>query len=98
MKMNVDMSKVAQCQVTECLYNRDRGCHARAITVGDEGHARCDTFATANQHTREKQLAGVGACKVSDCEYNTDFECQAAEITVDHCQDHADCVTYEKRA
>ncbi|MDW4909241.1 hypothetical protein RB628_28850 [Streptomyces sp. ADMS] len=61
-----------------CAYNRDRACHALAITVGDILHAHCDTFFTSPAKGGDRSATGrVGACKMSDCRHNIDFECRA---------------------
>jgi hypothetical protein len=45
----MEMSNVAQCQVADCAYNKERECHAYAITVGgDAHHPQCDTFVHAS--------------------------------------------------
>lgn len=92
------MPNIAACDVTNCAYNTDGNCHARAITVGDGAHAACDTYFPSSGHTRQAlRIAGVGACKVTGCAHNADFECQAPAIRVGHHQQHADCMTYEER-
>lgn len=95
MQITIDMPVVAGCQVNECTYNVDSGCHARAITVGDGVHPGCDTFFVSQTHTGEKRRnAGVGACKVSGCRFNDDFECAADKIDVGYDNGSADCLTY----
>jgi len=91
----MDMPAVTECAVESCVYNRDRACHALAITIGDALHAHCDTYFTAPRKGGSPDATGrVGACKMSDCRYNTDFECQATGISVGARQDSADCLTY----
>lgn len=98
MKITVEMPNVAECQVSECAYNRDQACHARAITVGDGVKPGCDTYYKTGSHVRKAtELAGVGACKVSGCQYNDDFECQAANIQVGFVGDSVDCLTFASR-
>ena len=95
MTINVEMPAVAGCTISDCAYNQDDQCHARAITVGDGVHPGCDTFLQASSHTRERQrIAGVGACKVTGCAHNDDYECMAAEIEVGMAQGSVDCLTY----
>lgn len=95
MKISVEMPNVSACQVTECAYNRDQNCHARAITVGDGVKPGCDTFFVSASHVQKNaETAGVGACKVSGCRYNDDLECQAAAIEVGFLGDSVDCLTY----
>lgn len=98
MQMTVDMPIVSHCSVTECVYNIDMGCHARAITVGNLSDPDCDTFVASMTHTGKAQLlAGVGACKVVDCKYNDDFECVAPSIQVGHQSNHVHCLTFFPR-
>ncbi|WP_267592793.1 DUF1540 domain-containing protein [Carbonactinospora thermoautotrophica] len=92
------MPLVNECAVDACAYNRDRACHALAITIGDLGHAHCDTFFSASIKGGDPSAVGhVGACKMADCEYNVSLECQAPGITVGYQQNAADCLTYQRR-
>ncbi|MFC5673066.1 DUF1540 domain-containing protein, partial [Streptomyces incanus] len=48
----MEMPAVHECVAEDCAYNRDRACHALAITVGDTAgvvvrHAHCDTFVSS---------------------------------------------------
>ena len=100
MKVTLEMPKVSGCSVTACAYNREKNCHARAITVGDGRRPGCDTFFNSTRHCQEsKRIAGVGACKVADCRYNKDFECSASEIEGGHSDPGQDvlCLTFEQR-
>lgn len=98
MKITIEMPNVSACEVTDCAYNADGNCHARAITVGDGVHAACDTFLPSTAHTRQVlRIAGVGACKVTGCVHNDDYECQASAIRVGRHEQHADCKTFERR-
>lgn len=95
--MAMKMPKVMECEVENCAYNANKGCHALAITVGDpEGEPSCDTFFTAEKPGGVKDMtAGVGACKLGECKFNKDFECSADSITVGWQRGQADCMTYE---
>lgn len=94
-QLNVEMPKVKTCDATECAYNVGRGCHAKAITVGDMFNPECDTFFVAATHSRETaRISGVGACKVIGCKYNQDYECSASSITVGKDGDSVKCFTY----
>ena len=91
----MEMPVVTECAVESCAYNRNRDCHALAITVGDVRHAHCDTFFTSSAKGGDPSTSGrVGACKMSDCQHNVGFECRASGITVGHKHDEADCLTY----
>ncbi len=95
--VTIEMPEVGQCAATECAYNRERMCHARAITVGDGTQPMCDTAYMAGMHTRASMIAGVGACKVAPCRHNNDLECQADLIEVALSGGDPTCMTFEKR-
>lgn len=91
----MEMPAVNECAADSCAYNRDRNCHALAITVGDPASAHCDTFLTASVQGGAPSAAGqVGACKMADCRHNVNLECQAAGIAVGMRHGEADCLTY----
>jgi len=92
----LEMPEVAACDASDCAYNKDGGCHARAITVGDGVHPGCDTFFRSREHSRRTDGAGVGACKVKTCKHNVDFECQAVEIEVGRRSDSVECLTFSR--
>ncbi|MCM2321936.1 MAG: DUF1540 domain-containing protein [Oligoflexia bacterium] len=97
-KVTLEMPPVAKCSVDSCAYNVSQKCHAKAITVGDGQSPGCDTFFTANAHSREKQrIAGVGACKVSGCRFNDDFECNAGAIEVGRTGSDVRCLSFSPR-
>lgn len=96
MEITLEMPMIESCNVSECTYNRDSACHAKAITVGDGETPGCDTYMHASKHVRNTSLcAGVGACKVSGCRHNSDFECGADQIEVASCGGGVFCTTYE---
>jgi hypothetical protein len=95
MEMTINIPVVSGCAVSECAYNVDKRCHARAITIGDGIHPGCDTFLGASKHIHDKkQIAGVGACKVAACLYNEDLECAADEVEVGHHGKDINCLTF----
>jgi hypothetical protein len=97
-QITIEMPLVAECAATECAYNMNRACHARAITIGDGMHAGCDTFLAGSSHTKEsKRMAGIGACKVSHCQYNEDLECVTDSIRVGMIGDKVNCMTFTAR-
>ncbi len=98
MKLTIDMPVVSGCSASECTYNVEGGCHARAITVGDATHPGCDTFMDGAPHARDtSRTAGVGACKVSGCRHNDDYECTADAIDVGSSGGSICCLTYAAR-
>jgi hypothetical protein len=94
----MEMPAVDECAVDACAYNRDRTCHALAITVGNGNNAHCGTFFMTSVKGGDPSAIGrVGACKLSDCEYNVELECQAPGIAVGYQQQAVDCLTYQPR-
>lgn len=92
------MPSVSHCSASQCAYNQNNGCRAKAITVGDGKEPGCDTYFTSPRHTQEKsRIAGVGACKVASCKFNVDFECTAAEISVAKFGTMVKCETHSPR-
>lgn len=96
-EFSIEMPEVKKCEVSQCVYNMENNCHARAITVGDGSNAMCDTFADLSMHNSRREIAGVGACKVSSCTFNNDYECQAENITIGKFENQAKCTTYAAR-
>lgn len=95
MKMTIDMPLVSQCEISECTYNTESQCHARAITIGDGENPHCDTLFCNSSHIQHTGIrAGVGACKVSNCNFNDDMECTAEKINVGMAGDAVMCMTY----
>lgn len=95
MEIMIDMPMIKSCEVSECTYNLNSTCHAKAITIGDGVTPGCDTFMKASGHVRNKQIkAGVGACKIAGCNFNSDFECSADTINVGHEGGKVICMTY----
>lgn len=90
----IEMPEVMQCKASGCVYNKNEGCHARAITVGDEQGHWCDTMMQAENHTDRAEEAGVGACRAADCKFNQDYECQASNISVTMRDGQAECMTF----
>jgi hypothetical protein len=96
--MTLDIPIVSECLATECAYNMQSMCHARAITIGNSMHAGCDTFLSGSMHTKEvKRIAGVGACKSSQCKFNEDLECMADSIRVAPAGADVNCMTFTPR-
>lgn len=93
-----EMSAVSSCDVSQCSYNANNKCHAKAITIGDGVNPGCDTFLGAGEHiTKTDRIAGVGACKVSACVHNEDFECAAESISIGFNSGEVKCMTFELR-
>lgn len=93
--LHVEMPEVQGCTATNCAYNTNRACHAKAITVGASTTPGCATFLPQSGHVSDVQRqAGVGACKVSDCQFNRDLECTAESIQVGVSATGVHCLTY----
>jgi len=91
------MPKVLDCDMTDCAYNRDKKCHALAITVGSPC-AMCDTYLhSARKGGVDDETGGVGACRMADCAANVDLECTAKGIHVKHHGKHPDCASFKPR-
>ena len=97
-KVTAEMPLVSECDVTQCSFNMDKNCHAKAITIGDGANPGCDTYFIGSIHTRDKKrTAGVGACKVNVCKFNNDFECFADQVEVGRLDQEINCLTFENR-
>ncbi len=93
----LEMPKIKMCDVTDCSYNKNRECHAAAITVGGE-HPYCDTYMRSpSQKGGVTPTGEVGACKVENCKFNRMLECTADGINVGFHQEHADCMTFSPK-
>ena len=93
----MEMAKVQQCDASECSYNQNNGCHAFAITIGDESNPMCDTFCSTTEKASGTQMAGVGACKVTACTHNDHLECNCSQIKVGHNGGQINCMSFEQR-
>lgn len=97
-KIILEMPTVTKCMASECAYNVNTNCHARAITIGDLTHPGCDTFLGGVGHTKQaRQIAGIGACKTAICKFNDDLECMADTIQVGMVKSKANCTTFTLR-
>jgi hypothetical protein len=82
--------------VTECAYNANSNCHARAITIGNSIQPGCDTYLAGSRHIKSvNQIAGIGACKTVGCRFNSDLECMAESIQVAKIKNKANCMTFD---
>lgn len=97
MIQSIDMATVSECNVTMCAYNRDRHCHACAITVGGYRDHSCETLHPSSLHAGRMEMAGVGSCKAVECKHNDDYECRAKDIEVVFNKGRADCLMFEKK-
>ena len=93
------MPDVTTCGVETCSYNKNRRCHAMAITIGGNGCPECDTLSKKKIEAGDpKTLAGVGACKIASCQHNERLVCTADNVSIGRFADSAACTTYERRA
>lgn len=97
-KITLEMPMVTNCMASECAYNVNSSCHARAITIGDSAHPGCDTFLKGSRHIMQAQrIAGIGACKTASCKFNDDLECMADNVQVGMVSNEANCTTFALR-
>ncbi len=93
----MELVQIIECKASECAYNNDMQCHAKAITVGGETDHKCDTFCTSSTEGGfPDTIASVGACKAEACRFNSNLECSSPGITVGHESDMVDCLTFEE--
>ena len=91
----MEMPRVSTCAATGCAFNKDKICHAIAITVGDGATPHCDTFFDAAMKGGEASIiGGIGACKVSSCKYNKHLTCSAPNIQVGFRDGDVRCLTF----
>lgn len=94
----LEMPTVMKCVASECAYNTDNNCHARAITIGDSLKPGCDTYMSGSRHIMPaRQIAGIGACKIAGCKFNENLECMADGIQVGMIRSEANCMTFALR-
>lgn len=94
----VEMSIISNCSILGCSYNIDSGCHAKAITIGDDTNPSCDTFLHTDAHCKDTdRTAGVGACKITGCNFNDDLECTASRVSIGFKNNDINCLTYKAK-
>jgi hypothetical protein len=95
----MQMPQIQTCDMTDCAYNKNKQCHAMAITVGDEQNPMCDTFWMKNQMSSKAgdpdQTGHVGACRMSECIFNDRLECVSEDITIGQRSEKPMCLTYD---
>ena len=93
--MLAQISKVKECNVGLCAYNRENKCFALAVDI-NETAATCRSFVNSATKCAIPDIIGmVGACKAKDCRFNNCLECSAENICVDWQENCAKCATYE---
>lgn len=97
--MDKAMTKVTECNASNCAYNKHNSCHTLSITVGGPNECpKCDTyFGSATPGGIPDMKAGIGACKMSDCSYNESLECGASSVKIGWHMNHPDCQTFKHR-
>lgn len=92
----MNMTVISKCDMSNCAYNKDGGCHTLGITVGP--HAECNTFVHASSRGGFPEVkGGIGACLASSCKFNNKLECQAVDVNVSTDSKHADCTTFQQK-
>jgi hypothetical protein len=94
--MITKMPLIVSCAASECSYNKRGGCHAMAVTIGENKEAVCDTFYKAGHPVGLGEgVTFVGACKVEICKHNLNLECTAASgISLASCDGVVYCKTH----
>lgn len=93
----MEMTHIATCSVSQCVYNQQRQCHTPGINVGH--HAECNTYFWGDSKGGATEIkGGIGACQASDCKFNQALECSASDIDVSVHNGHADCRTYQPKS
>lgn len=89
--------KIISCGAEKCAYNKNKVCHALAVTIGSS-HQQCDTFMEDSQKGGDANAQGcVGACHMKNCRYNQLLECSAQAVQVSMHGKHGDCSTFMAR-
>lgn len=92
----MEMSQITTCNMSSCVYNKEKRCHTPGITVGP--HAECNTFNHASAGGGFNEVnGGVGACLAAGCKFNDRLECKAPNIDVTNHDRHPDCMTFQAR-
>ncbi len=92
----MDISRIANCNMSSCSYNMNNQCHTPAISVGP--HAMCNTFYMAKSRGGfNDTMGGIGACVASNCKFNDRLECKASNVNIGAHDAHADCQTFGAR-
>lgn len=95
--MKMDLPEVLDCEVSLCVYNHEKTCHAGAINVGDQ-KPLCDTFLRGELKAGfNSNSAQIGACKFIVCRFNKKFECSSEGIHVKLDDNLAVCGSYHSR-
>lgn len=93
----MEMTPIAACNVSQCVYNQQNLCHTPGINVGH--HAECNTYFWGNPKGGLVEIkGGIGACQASECRFNQQLECRASNINVSTHNGHADCHTFQPKA
>jgi len=90
----MDMTKISNCNMSACAYNKEGKCHTIGITVGL--HTECNTYVHGSVTGGFSEIqGGIGSCLASNCQFNDNLECRAAGVTIAIDEEkHADCKTF----
>jgi hypothetical protein len=90
------MARIAECDMSNCVYNKENCCHTIGITVGP--HAECNTYSHASARGGFLDvIGGIGACLAEGCKFNEMLECKAPNIDITVHDRHPDCKTFRAR-
>ncbi|HXX59549.1 MAG TPA: DUF1540 domain-containing protein [Dehalococcoidales bacterium] len=90
----MNMTKVSECLMTDCAFNKAQRCHTWGINIGP--HTECHTYVHASTRGGFTEVhGGVGACLSTNCKFNDKMECTAKDIMVNVDEEkHSDCKTF----
>ncbi len=92
------MPFIIGCDAEDCSYNRNKECHALAVTIGVSGLPQCDTYASLTGKGGAAETFGtVGACREALCTFNESLECASAAVLIRLRNGRPNCIAYQTR-
>ncbi|MGE5173297.1 MAG: DUF1540 domain-containing protein [Betaproteobacteria bacterium] len=92
------MPFIIGCDAENCAYNRDKECHALAITVGVSGLPRCDTYTSlSGKGGVAESFGSVGACREELCTFNDSLECTSAAVLIRMRNGRPICIAFQSK-
>ncbi len=92
------MPFIIGCDAEDCSYNRDKECHALAITVGASGLPQCDIYTSlSGKGGVAESFGSVGACREELCTFNDSLECTSAAVLIRMRNRKPNCIAFQSR-
>ncbi len=92
------MPFIIGCDAEDCSYNKNKECHALAITIGVSGLPQCDTYARLKEKGGAAESFGtVGACREELCMFNDSLECSSAAILMRLRNGRPSCIAFSSK-